>query len=278
MSATSVPVPPQGQPSAKPQSSGKTLDTQSTEISTTPRSQSSGQNKVSSTPDKRPSRYVIILPGPSITLVAHLVRSDMFRDVVTLVVGDNKKIYVLHKDLLCFYSDYFRAAFNGSFVEAIKRRVELPEVEEKTFEYFQLWLYTRKLDFVSMSFSDTTKLWIFGDQHQVPLLQNEAIDGLFAKRIIHRAFSVKVVPLAYQNTFAGSPLRRAVIEIASSVAIQDSPHSITKAIYEHLWSVESLIDLVRAVDSRDKDLQQYSLPKRGRCFFHVHGKDEQCPK
>lgn len=62
---------------------------------------------------------------------------------MTLIVGKKKKAYTLHKDLLCFYSDYFRAAFNGSFKEAAERKLELPNVEEHIFEGAQLWLYTR---------------------------------------------------------------------------------------------------------------------------------------
>lgn len=52
----------------------------------------------------------------------------------------------MHLDLLCFYSDYFRAAFQGSFKEASERKMELLGVTKDVFERLQVWLYTRRLD------------------------------------------------------------------------------------------------------------------------------------
>lgn len=56
--------------------------------------------------------------------------SEHFQESVILIVGPKKKAYTLHKELLCFYSDYFRAAFNGSFKEATERKIEVPSVEQ----------------------------------------------------------------------------------------------------------------------------------------------------
>ncbi|KAG9578488.1 hypothetical protein KCU77_g7878, partial [Aureobasidium melanogenum] len=68
-----------------------------------------------------------------------------FQGLVTVVVGPSKKEFAIHKDLLSFYSDYFRAAFNGSFVEATDKKIELNDVNQEVFENFHAWLYTRKL-------------------------------------------------------------------------------------------------------------------------------------
>ncbi|KAH0382040.1 hypothetical protein KCU92_g6635, partial [Aureobasidium melanogenum] len=207
-----------------------------------------------STPNKWPSR-------------------EHFQETVTLIVGDEKKPYVVHKDLLCFYSDYFRAAFQGSFKEATERKVELPGVIKDVFEHFQVWLYTRRLDFADTQFHTIIRLWIFGDQHQIPLLQNWAADSLIAKRKKEHTFPISLVPLVYENTVAKSALRKVVIEIATTLQLQDGTG--TYLILEH-WSVESLIDLVRAVDIRPKNLGQYNLPVRDKCFFHLHNKGEHC--
>ena len=73
---------------------------------------------------------------------AYGVGSEHFQETVTLVVGSEKKAYNVHIGLLSFYSDYFRAAFQGSFKEAIERKMELPGVTKDVFERFQVWLYT----------------------------------------------------------------------------------------------------------------------------------------
>jgi hypothetical protein len=133
---------------------------------------------------------------------------------VTLIVGKEKKAYILHKNLLCLYSDYFRAAFNGQFKEATERKLELPDVETSLFDEFQVWLYTRELQGPpGLQFRFLTDMWILGDQHQIPLLQNQAMDKIFAKRAENNCFAISVVPEVFAKTAAGSPLRKAVIEI-----------------------------------------------------------------
>jgi hypothetical protein len=225
-----------------------------------------------STPDKWPAWYEVprnFFDGV-FTYSAH---SEHFQGLVTILVGPTKKPYTIHKDLLCFYSDYFRAAFQGSFKEATERKIELAGITTDIFEHFQVWLYTRRLDTLGGHFPTIVKLWVFGDQHQIPLLQNCVIDALFEMRIKENNFDSSAVPLVYDNTLPGSPLRKAIAEMGTSLALQEGPKS-------HLntqdWSAESLIDLVRAVERRPKDLKQYALPKRDKCFFHVHGKDEHC--
>ncbi|TIA22398.1 hypothetical protein D6C81_03415 [Aureobasidium pullulans] len=142
--------------------------------------------------------------------------TEHFNGIVTVVVGFKKKSYSLHKDLLCFYSDYFRAAFNGSFKEATDGKIELMDVEPEVFDIFQVWLYLRRLQTPENAFTcfmRLAQLWVFGDKHQVPLLQNEVMDDIFAKRAQLKVFHPALVKLAYEQTPVGSPLRKAVIEV-----------------------------------------------------------------
>lgn len=46
---------------------------------------------------------------------------------MTVEVGPDKTAFKIHKDLLVFYSDYFRGAFNGSFQEAVEGKLSLPD-------------------------------------------------------------------------------------------------------------------------------------------------------
>jgi len=195
---------------------------------------------------------------------------------VTLIVGKEKKAYNLHKDLLCFYSDYFRAAFNGSFKEAADRKLELPNVEISLFDKFQVWLYTRDLQEPTGpggGFHFLVDMWILGDQHQIPLLQNQVMDEIFAKLAQSNSFTVNVVPKAYAKTVAGSPLRKAVIEIVGWNLNLDGWSPATSD-----WTIECLGDLVQAINQArmSKKVTYPDFPKRDKCFFHVHGKDEHC--
>ncbi|THX79949.1 hypothetical protein D6D05_04734 [Aureobasidium pullulans] len=208
--------------------------------------------------------------------------SEHFNGIVTVVVGSKKKSHSLHKDLLCFYSDYFRAAFNGSFKEATDGKIELMDVEPEVFDIFQVWLYSRRVQASQkpvLCYMTLAQLWVFGDKYQIPLLQNEVMDEIFARRARLKVFHTPLVKLAYEQTPVGSPLRKAVIEIVGhTMGLQEDHGSALELSRQSNWSVESLIDLVRAVDARDKALPQWSSPIREKCYYHVHGKDEQCPK
>ncbi|KAK4692430.1 hypothetical protein P7C71_g4777, partial [Lecanoromycetidae sp. Uapishka_2] len=61
---------------------------------------------------------------------------DAFDDIVDIVVGPAKKVFKIHKEILCSASTYFRAALNGGFKEAEEQTVELPDDKVKVFKYF----------------------------------------------------------------------------------------------------------------------------------------------
>jgi hypothetical protein len=48
-----------------------------------------------------------------------------------VVAGDENKAYSLHIDLLCFYSDYSRAALKGSSKEATEHKIEISPISRK---------------------------------------------------------------------------------------------------------------------------------------------------
>jgi len=65
-------------------------------------------------------------------------------EVVTLVVGAEKKVFTVHKKLLCDRSAFFSKGFNGQFKEAAEGRMELPNDTSAAFECFLTWLYWDK--------------------------------------------------------------------------------------------------------------------------------------
>lgn len=64
--------------------------------------------------------------------------------MVVVLVGPIKRRFEVHKGLVCSRSDFFKAAFMGTFQEA-DGTITLPEQEPATFEYFVYWLYTDSL-------------------------------------------------------------------------------------------------------------------------------------
>lgn len=96
----------------------------------------------------------------------------------------------LVKAFLCFYSGYFNSLFHSAFREADEGSVTLPTEDPYIFVLFSHWILTRRFyhstqsalePYEMLSFATLAKLWVFGDAHEVPLLQNTVIDALAVK-------------------------------------------------------------------------------------------------
>lgn len=56
------------------------------------------------------------------------------------------KSFMVHRGLICFYSEYFRGWFNGAFKESIHGISVLDTESPEIFKHFKDWLYTHRLD------------------------------------------------------------------------------------------------------------------------------------
>lgn len=209
------------------------------------------------------------------------VCSKQYRDPVTIVIGSAKKSFVVHKELLVFYSDYFRAAFNGSFVEATEKKITLLDVKQQVFDHFHAWLYTRKLaseDDKPLEWHHLINLWAFGDRFQVPMLQNCVMDELLTKERREAGYPLSLTMSAYKKTAKGSPLRKAMIGLwAYETELDNDKGGLTTFEHDRFFTLEILADLVVELDSaRRNKVPHGKAPKRDKCFYHVHGKDEHC--
>ncbi|KAG9558853.1 hypothetical protein KCU71_g3793, partial [Aureobasidium melanogenum] len=183
--------------------------------------------------------------------------SKLYKETVSILVGPNKEKYVLHKGLLCFYSDFFRAAFEGAFKEAHENKIELPDVFVDVFEAFQVWLYSRSLRDPKDPGDSSTRpqfllhgtlayLWVFGDKYQIPLLQNDSVDAMLEKMDEEKLFATIVVNVAYQSTMRGSALRRLAIDTCVfEMRHKEGENSIFGEAHSSNWSQEALIDFAR---------------------------------
>ncbi|KER00148.1 hypothetical protein AUEXF2481DRAFT_24501 [Aureobasidium subglaciale EXF-2481] len=191
-----------------------------------------------------------------------------YKNTVTIVVGPEKEPYTLHKELLCFYSDFFRAAFQGSFKEATEGRIELLDVQHES----------STADPSLPRHTTLANLWVFGDQYQIPLLQNCAIDAIIKKTELSKTFYIGIVKIAYQNTLENSRLRKLAIEIC----VFDMTHigheqSIFGDDQMDNWSKEALVDFARAISKAWEDESPWrTLPVHDKCFYHVHSEGEHC--
>jgi hypothetical protein len=187
---------------------------------------------------------------------------------------------VIHKDLLTFYSDFFRGAFNGSFIEAAEGKLSLPDVEVPIFDIFNQFLYTGRLadgEGHTLRSNTLIKLWLFGDRFIVPCLQNSAIDALDKKFHMTHSLPTRFNKLIWENTLPSALLRKYMLDIVVYMA---DVEVILSSGNEEYWTHEALVDLAKALFNKqvvgDVDNDYPTMPKRDRCYYHVHAEGEKC--
>ncbi|KAH0369043.1 hypothetical protein KCU65_g3532, partial [Aureobasidium melanogenum] len=217
-------------------------------------------------------------PFQAVSVPTRRPASEHFGTLVTIEVGPEKKAFAIHKDVLCFYSDYFRAAFNGSFKEANEGKLSLPDEDADLFYIVNGFVYTRLLrqedrqTGPQLTHHTLGQLWAFGDRFLMPLLQNTAMDA-YVKRIttLKCGFAPATMAREYQHTSTGSPLRKFLVDWQAHRSIQSK---------EHLgqWPQEALADLAIVLSSmKTEDRGIDKLPDdRDKCYYHVHAEGEHC--
>ncbi|KAI4746328.1 hypothetical protein E4T50_03350 [Aureobasidium sp. EXF-12298] len=192
---------------------------------------------------------------------------------VTIEVGPKKKTYVIHKELLIFYSDYFRGAFNGSFKEATEGKICLHNESEDVFDVFNKFLYSRLIaDDKNEKFSwdKLVDIWLFGDKYIIPSLQNVAMDTIINKVNSDRVIPTNQISKIWEQTLPSSALRKYILE--------RSTYKLSAAEFlkhEDYWTREALLGLIETHFNRDV-IEKLTFPARPKCYFHVHKEGEEC--
>lgn len=92
----------------------------------------------------------------------HLSRSGF----VTLLVGEDKTPFHVHKDLICSNSELFKDCFERNFSEAENRIVSVPDDNVDAVETFVTRLYSGQIDYDGLraSVDSLVTTFTFGDK------------------------------------------------------------------------------------------------------------------
>ena len=71
---------------------------------------------------------------------------ELSDEAVTVVVGEDEKRVLVHKNLLCGTSSFFQTSCNGQWSESKDKTVKLREADPESFAIYANWLYTGQLD------------------------------------------------------------------------------------------------------------------------------------
>ncbi|CZT46405.1 uncharacterized protein RSE6_06829 [Rhynchosporium secalis] len=151
--------------------------------------------------------------------------------IVTFYIGEEGKEFKVHKENVCAYSPVLEAAFNSTFLEGLSQTYQLKDVDPDVFRMLVQWFYTRPLKVYDIDDADDidmfeahrrleeqdlhlAQLWVLADRLLVPGLQNEIVDILQKFQRTARLASTLWIPFVYENTAAGSPLRKLAVDYA----------------------------------------------------------------
>ncbi|CZR61813.1 uncharacterized protein PAC_11710 [Phialocephala subalpina] len=97
--------------------------------------------------------------------------------------GQEKLTFMVQKSLICHYSAFFDAAFNGPFLEGKSQVINMEDVENKIMGLLVDWLYLQRIQSehgtsTRVTMLDLAKLWVLADRCTIPALQAAAMKGM----------------------------------------------------------------------------------------------------
>ena len=156
------------------------------------------------------------------------------------------KIYVIHKEIACYYSPMLDKAFNGPFTEGDTQTLIIDDFDyPDAFGAVQSWMYTQSMNGWEAAWGrEYTKtlyiVWILADRLLMPNLQNELMGHLWKNSLPLRIFDY-----VYENTGPRSKLRKYIADTMAGYKCPDDyrpgPKQCTK-----LLPVDLLVDIIAA--------------------------------
>lgn len=189
-------------------------------------------------------------------------------------VGSGKRLetYKLHKDLLQVRSEYFRAAFGGSFVESATNELSLPDDDPEGFRCFVDWLYTGKLT-DNYDRAQLVRAWIVADKLMCPDMKNLIVDNM------QPIAAAEDIPcLCFKIVADHDAENSKIMDCIMSFAAYACSHHWEEAqkFLEYFFSKFSAHVAYRMVAKvREYDLDKKAVPpeKVDTCEWHEHEQD-----
>ena len=180
-----------------------------------------------------------------------------FDDTTTAIVevGPTKKPFVVHQDILCEASDFFKLALNSKMREGTDQLVRLPEDSPDVFNDFFNCVYGQQYRDLSVETMHSSTeiaeatlvrfidLYRLADKMQAQNMKRQMIDAfyqLFQTRHARFIPKQKLLRECYEKTSAGSAIRAMFIATWAYVGSSDIPTEIENAIKEDLTDIPEI--------------------------------------
>ncbi|KAG9659434.1 hypothetical protein KCU64_g3849, partial [Aureobasidium melanogenum] len=177
---------------------------------------------------------------------------------------------MVHKDLLCFFSTYYRAALQGGFLEASNKSVVL-DLKTADCQYLVGWLYSGRLPDVSRN--QLFGLYVFADKTDVLALRRAIMTRIVtSENQMLPAFSQAAVAL--NSLPSSSPLYRYLLDTYTHHWLSKYPTS------EDMLPNGFLVDWIKRAADRtckisEEPCSKYPCCEENSCNYHEHESVEE---
>lgn len=181
---------------------------------------------------------------------------------------------LVHEELLCYFSPYYTAAFEGGFSEANQGSTSF-ELTELQAELLIIWLYSGRIE-DDINYSDVLDLYIFADMtkisRDITALRRNIMDHLFQRGLKWQVFDEESVPEHFKTLPPSSGLVRWMVDNFARywVRLFGSYDPCSKA---HIAAFEvpgEFFDQVRAAYCREWTELDEWYSKTTPCHYHEH--------
>jgi hypothetical protein len=73
-----------------------------------------------------------------------------------------EQTFLIHKDFICHYSEFFAAAFDGQFKEGQTQAMTLDDIDPAAFALLVDWFYYQRVESDGVDLPTLARLWIMG--------------------------------------------------------------------------------------------------------------------
>ncbi|KAL1622565.1 hypothetical protein SLS56_008743 [Neofusicoccum ribis] len=163
-----------------------------------------------------------------VSKAAALGTSSLKSKTISVAVGGQTEPFLIHQDILCASSPFFRNACNGGWKESEEGFVTLPCHSPEAFEVYTQWLYSGKMfvdehkdDYESMDWDIFIGAYLLGDKLLDVDFRNTLIDLAIRIEVYYGIIPHNHAKAAYSGLPVSDPYRRLYVdmhtwEIASS--------------------------------------------------------------
>jgi hypothetical protein len=203
-------------------------------------------------------------------------------ELVTLQIGVDHETFVVHKQLLCAKSEYFRGAFSRGFKEAKQNAMTLDEVDPRSFRTVINWVYTGRIEFedgmtkvTNGNFLEAVEIYIWADRYETVALRRAVVDQIILciQNTTPVEFSTEEIEFVFSSLPPNSGLCKLLTDLLAFGWRPVDEETVLKVIKD--LPLEATARILHSHISNRVVIEDPNYWE-SRCSYHEHAEGECC--